>query len=84
MIFPVPLTIPTSPSIRHQSTLFFKSNSFVSNARLKLAKNQVKAKRQPEAELFVFENYSFSSSTLSYENSKKHSKKCTKTQRRLF
>ena len=40
---------------------FFISNTFVSNARLKVAKNQVTAKQHPEAELLLFENYSHSS-----------------------
>ena len=33
---------------------FFISNTFVSNNRLKLVKNQAKAKQQPEAELSLF------------------------------
>ena len=33
-------------------TLFFKSNTFISNIRLKLAKTQAKAKQYREAELF--------------------------------
>ena len=43
-------------------TLFFISNTFISNARLKLATNQEKAKQYPEDELLLFENYSLSSS----------------------
>ena len=43
---------------------FFISNTFISNARLKLAKNQVKAKQLPEAEPLLFENYSLSTPTL--------------------
>ena len=34
-------------------TPFFRSNTFMSNARLKLAKNQAKAKQHPEAEIFA-------------------------------
>ena len=37
----------------------------MSNARLKLAKNQANAKQHPQAELLTFEFYSHSSSTLS-------------------
>ena len=48
------------------------------NARLKLAKNQAKAKQHPEAELLLFENFSLSSSTLSSKNNRRYSKKCTK------
>ena len=36
---------------------FFVSNTFISNAMLKLAKNQVNARQHPEAELLLFENY---------------------------
>ena len=46
----------------------------ISNARLKLAKNQANAKQQPEAELLLFENYSHTSSTLSFKN--KQNNKC--------
>ena len=54
---------------------------FISNTRLKLAKNQAKAK-QPEAELLLFENYSLSSFMLSKNDKrylKKYSKKYAKT-----
>ena len=37
----------------------FVSNTFISNARLKLAKYQVKAKQHPEAEYLLFENICF-------------------------
>ena len=50
------------PSLALAYTLFFKSNTFISNARLKLAKNQANAKQYPEAELLLFENYLHSSS----------------------
>ena len=40
----------------------FVSNTFISNARLKLAKNQANAKQHPEAKLLSLENYSHSSS----------------------
>ena len=52
-------------------TRFFISNTFISNDRLKLAKNQTNAKQHPEAELLLFENYSHSLS----ENSRTCSKK---------
>ena len=42
----------------------------MSNARLKLAKNQAKAKQHPETELLLFENYSLFSSTLSSKNNR--------------
>ena len=50
---------------------------FISNTRLKVAKNQAKAKQYPEAELLLFENYSLSLCTLSSKNNR-YSKKCTK------
>ena len=37
---------------------FFISNIFISNAKLKLANNQAKARQHPEVELLLFENYS--------------------------
>ena len=65
----------------HWCTLFSISNTFISNTRLKLAKNQVNAKQHPEAVLFLFENYSHSSSTLlsknrSYSKNYKQKNKC--------
>ena len=52
---------------------------FISEAKLKLAKNQAKAMQQPEAELLLFGNYSLSSSTLSSKNKRRYSKECTKS-----
>ena len=44
--------------LQHASRhLFFISNSFISNARLKFTKNQANAKQHPEAELLTSENY---------------------------
>ena len=54
------------------------SNTFISNARLILVKNQAKAKQHPEVELLVFENYLLFSSTLSFKNNRRYSKKCAK------
>ena len=45
-------------------TRFFINNTFISNARLKLAKNQANAKQHPEAELLLFENYSLFSADI--------------------
>ena len=42
---------------------FFISNTIVSNARLKLAKKQVKATQLAEAELLLLQNYVLFSST---------------------
>ena len=58
--------------------LFFISNTFINNIKLKLAKNQAKAKQHTEAELLLFENYSLLSSKLSSKNSRRYSKKYTK------
>ena len=41
------------------------SNTFISNVKLKLAKNQANGTQNSEAELLLFENYSYSSSMLS-------------------
>ena len=41
-------------------------------------KNQAYAKQHPEAELWLFENYSHSSSTLSSKNNRTYSKKYVK------
>ena len=57
---------------------FFISNTFISNVRLKLAKNQAKAKQNHEAEHLLLENYLLSSSKLSSKNDKRYSKKSTK------
>ena len=59
-------------------TLFFISNTFISNTRLKLAKLQAKLKQNSEAELLLFENYSLSLSALPSKNNRKYPKKCTK------
>ena len=54
---------------------FFISNTFISNARLKLAKTKqkTKAKQHPEAELSLFENYSLCLSTSSSIKNRRHS-----------
>ena len=58
---------------------FSISNTFISNTRLNLAKNQAKAKQHPEAELLLSEYYPLSSSTLSSKNNRRYSKICVKT-----
>ena len=58
--------------------LFFISNTFTNNAKLKLTKNQAKAKQHPWTKLLLFENYSLLSSKLSSKNSRRYSKKYTK------
>ena len=50
---------------KYNKHVFFISNTFASNARLRFAKNKAKAKQHPENELFLFEYRSLSSSTLS-------------------
>ena len=59
------LTSHQENSVVKWYTPFYISKIFISNARLKLAKNQADAKQHSEAELWLFENYSHSSSTLS-------------------
>ena len=53
---------------------FYINNNFISNARLKLVKNEANAKQHPEAELMLFENYSHSSSTSSSKNNRAYPK----------
>ena len=50
---------------------FIISNTFKSNARLKLEKNQVNARPHFETERLIAENYSHSSPTLSSNNKQK-------------
>ena len=58
--------------------IFYTSDTFIRNARLKLAKNQAKAQQDTEVELLIFENYWLSSSILSSKINRRPSKKCTK------
>ena len=51
---------------------------------MKLAKHLAKAKQHPQAELFLFENYSPSSPTLSSKNNRRYCKKFTEKQARVF
>ena len=62
----------------------FISNTFISNARLKLPKNRVKAKQHSEAELLLSENYSLSSPTLSLGNNWRYTEKMYIKQVRLL
>ena len=52
--------------------------------RLKLAKNQPKAKQHTDTELFLFENYPLSLSKLSSKNNRRYCKKCIKNYVCLF
>ena len=45
---------------------------------MKLAKNQANAKQHPEAELWLFGNYSYSLSTLLSKSDRTYSKKISK------
>ena len=76
---------PCFPGFRICCIHFFSINStFVSNTRLKLAKDWAKAKQHTEPELLLLQNYLFSSSTLSSKNNRAYSKKCAKKQVCLF
>ena len=57
---------------------FFTSNTFISNAMLKFAKNQAKAKLHHQVDLVLFGNYSLYSSMLSSKNNKRYSEKFAK------
>ena len=49
---------PCIPDIYSLSTrVYFVSNTFTSNTRLKLRKNRANAKQHPETELLLFANY---------------------------
>ena len=60
---------------------FYTVNKFfyISNTRLKLTKNQAKAKNLSEAELLLFENYPLSSSILSSKTNMCYLKNVQKT-----
>ena len=53
---------------------FFICNTFISNARLKLAKNQANAKQHPEPVILLFENYWHFSSMLLTKSNRAYSK----------
>ena len=57
---------------------FFLTKTFINNTRLKVGKNQVKARQHPEAEFSLCENYSLSLSMLSSKDVRRYSEKCTK------
>ena len=92
MFFKLPTDVKIETIMYHCSFLnsicmnthFYISIIFICNTRLKLAKNQAKAKQYPEAELLLFEIYQFSSSMLSSKTNLKYSKKCPKEQVCLF
>ena len=73
------LTSAKKPLALKKYTLFFISNTFIGNARLKMAKNLAKAKQQPETELLLFQNYSLFSSTLLSKNNRRYSRKYINT-----
>ena len=62
----------------YMNTRFFMSNTFISNARLKLTKNQARANQHPEAEPLQFQDYSLYSSTLKSKNNWCYFKKSAK------
>ena len=59
-------------------TFLLISDTFISNVRLKLTKNEAKAKQHPEAELLLFENYSLFLSTFSSKINRRYLKKYQK------
>ena len=52
---------------------------FISNARLKLGKNQAKSKQHPEAKFLLSQSYSLFSYMVSSKTNMRYSKKCAKT-----
>ena len=65
--------LPQCVTHQKQNTRFF-----ISSIRLKLTKNQAKAKQHPDAELQLFEHYSLSSSMLLSKNNMRYSKSVAK------
>ena len=63
--------------------LFLISNTFITNFWQKMAKNS-NAKQHHEAEFLLFENYSHTSSSLSFKNKRIYSKKYAKEQVYLY
>ena len=63
------------PLINATAVSLLFTRFFVSNVRLKLAKNQANAKQRPEDEVLLFENYSQPLSKLSFKNNSTYSKK---------
>ena len=55
-------------------TIFFNKQHLYKQRRTEIGKNQTKVKQHPEPELLLFDNYSFSSSTLSSKNNRGYSK----------
>ena len=45
---------------KYEIVCFFISNTFISNIRLKWAKNQAELKQHPEADLLLFQNHTLS------------------------
>ena len=56
----------------------FQKQTFINNARLKLAKKQAKAKQHPEAEPLLFGKYTPFSIHVTSKTNMRYSKKCTK------
>ena len=56
--------------------VFFISSTY-KQRQAEIGKKLGKAKQHPEAEYSPFDNYSLSSSTLSFKNNRRYSKKCT-------
>ena len=61
--------------------VFFTSNPFIGNVRLKSAKNQTNVKQHREAELLLFQNYTF---FIHAENNRTYSKQMSKQQMCLY
>ena len=59
--------------ITFEYTLFYITNTLISNTRLKLTKNQANAKQHPESEPLLFENCSCYSFKLSSKNNTTYS-----------
>ena len=63
------------PRHNHKHVFFYLQHFY----KLQKAEIGKRAKLHPEANLLLFENYSLSSSKLSYKNNRRYSKKCAKS-----
>ena len=66
------------------NTRFFISNTFLSNARLKLEKYQASAKQNPEPDLLLFKTFAFFIIFLSSKHNRRYSKKYLRDIPELF
>ena len=77
LVFQAKNLVFRSKSLLKSKPLKYTKFFLISNARMKLAKNQPNAKQHPEAELLLLQNYSHSLFPLSFKKKNKKQKKTT-------